>query len=185
MAISRNDIRAFVMGDMKAFKLIYDEYMGKTYNFVYTVTSDCDLAKDIVQNTFLQLWQSRANVKPDMDFGGYVFMTARNLLYREIRTRAMELRYRELIENTSSEAVLPDYDERLSKEAIEQQILELLAELPESRRNIFLMRWSKGLSNKEIAEKLRISEKTVSTQIHRVVTYLHSKLGASVLFLML
>ncbi|MEG1999708.1 MAG: sigma-70 family RNA polymerase sigma factor, partial [Bacteroidales bacterium] len=59
----------------------------------------------------------------------------------------------------------------------EQQILSLLVELPESRRKIFMMRWSKGLSNKEIAEQLSISEKTVSTQIHRAVYFLKSKLG--------
>ena len=65
----------------------------------------------------------------------------------------------------------------LTNEALERQITALLAELPESRRRIFLMRWKDGMSNKEVAQALNISYKTVSTQIHRTVNFLQKKLG--------
>lgn len=85
--------------------------------------------------------------------------------------------YTDRIKEEIKEAEEPQIEENLSRDMIEQQILALLAELPEARRRIFLMRWSNGLSNKEIAQKLSISEKTVSTQIHRTIHFLKSKIG--------
>lgn len=100
-----------------------------------------------------------------------------NLLFREIRRLNILRNYTDRIKEEIKEAEEPQIEENLSRDMIEQQILALLAELPEARRRIFLMRWSNGLSNKEIAQKLSISEKTVSTQIHRTIHFLKSKIG--------
>ena len=108
---------------------------------------------------------------------GYIYSIARNLLFREIRRLNIFKSYAIKVQETAKEEEESDIEENLSRDMIEQQILSLLAELPEARRRIFLMRWSKGLSNKEIAQELSISEKTVSTQIHRTISFLKSKMA--------
>lgn len=162
---------------MKAFEELYNKFAGKTYNYVYSLTKDEELSKDMAQNTFLQLWNSKNKINDDGNIEGYIFAIARNLLYHEIRSRNVHKRYEEFIKDNAEEGEIALIDENISVKMIESKIHSLLMELPESRRRIFLMRWSNGLSNKEIARELCISEKTVSTQMHRTVTFLKSKLG--------
>lgn len=119
----------------------------------------------------------RSQLDPNGNIEGYIYSISRNLLFREIRRLNILRNYTDRIKEEIKEAEEPQIEENLSRDMIEQQILALLAELPEARRRIFLMRWSNGLSNKEIAQKLSISEKTVSTQIHRTIHFLKSKIG--------
>ena len=181
------NINSFISGDMKAFESLYKAYAGKVFNYINSFIYDPDLAKDITQNTFLQLWEVRSQLDPNGNIEGYIYSISRNLLFREIRrlnilrnyTDRIRERFKdpEEVKEEIKEAEEPQIEENLSRDMIEQQILALLAELPEARRRIFLMRWSNGLSNKEIAQKLSISEKTVSTQIHRTIHFLKSKIG--------
>ena len=143
------NINSFISGDMKAFESLYKAYAGKVFNYINSFIYDPDLAKDITQNTFLQLWEVRSQLDPNGNIEGYIYSISRNLLFREIRRLN----------------ILRNYTDRIKEE------------IKEARRRIFLMRWSNGLSNKEIAQKLSISEKTVSTQIHRTIHFLKSKIG--------
>lgn len=177
------NIELFIAGDMDAFRSVYVAYIGRTLNFLTFLSHDENLAEDLAQNTFLQLWNSRRNINPDGNIEGYIFAIARNLLLHEIRSRAVHERFTEKVGEKENEPQEPQIDDTLTCEAIEQQILTLLAALPDSRRRIFMMRWSDGLSNKEIAARLGISEKTVSTQIHRTVQYLKGKIGDSFIVL--
>ena len=172
------NINSFISGDMKAFESLYKAYAGKVFNYINSFIYDPDLAKDITQNTFLQLWEVRSQLDPNGNIEGYIYSISRNLLFREIRRLNILRNYTDRIKEEIKEAEEPQIEENLSRDMIEQQILALLAELPEARRRIFLMRWSNGLSNKEIAQKLSISEKTVSTQIHRTIHFLKSKIGS-------
>lgn len=171
------NINSFISGDMKAFESLYKAYVGKVFNYINSFIYDPDLAKDITQNTFLQLWEARSQLDPNGNIEGYIYSISRNLLFREIRRLNILRNYTDRIKEEIKEAEEPQIEENLSRDMIEQQILALLAELPEARRRIFLMRWNNGLSNKEIAQKLSISEKTVSTQIHRTIHFLKSKIG--------
>lgn len=170
------DISAFKAGKKNAFELLYKKFVGKTYNYLYAFTNDGELAKDLTQNTFIQLWDSRELINADKNIEGYIFIIARNLLYKEIRSRNVHYTYEKNIKENWEEATDQEIEEALSRRMVEEKILELLVELPEARRRIFMMRWTKGLSNKEIAHELSISEKTVSTQIHRTLNFLKSKL---------
>lgn len=175
----QNDIESFISGNRETFESLYNSYVGKIFNYINSFIYDSDQAKDITQNTFLQLWDSRSNLDVNGNIEGYIYSIARNLLFREIRRLNIFKSYAIKVQETAKEEEESDIEENLSRDMIEQQILSLLAELPEARRRIFLMRWSKGLSNKEIAQELSISEKTVSTQIHRTISFLKSKMGSA------
>lgn len=173
----RKNIEAFISGNMQAFESLYNAYVGKIFNYINSFIYDPDIAKDITQNTFLQLWDSRSNLDVNGNIEGYIYSISRNLLLREIRRLNIHKNYATRVQEELKEESDSEIEENLSRNMIEEQILSLLLELPEARRRIFLMRWSNGLSNKEIAQKLSISEKTVSTQIHRTVAFLKSKIG--------
>lgn len=173
----QNNIEAFISGNIEAFESLYNTYVGKIFNYIDSFIYDSDLAKDITQNTFLQLWESRSNLDVNGNIEGYIYSISRNLLFREIRRLNILKNYTIQVQNDMQEEEESEIEENLSRETIERQILSLLSKLPEARRRIFLMRWINGLSNKEIAQQLSISEKTVSTQIHRTISFLKSKIG--------
>ncbi len=172
------NIESFISGNIDTFESLYNSYVGKIFNYINSFICNPDIAKDITQNTFLQLWNSRNNLNTDGNIEGYIYSISRNLLFQEIRRLNIMKNYAAYIQEETKKEEYPQIEETLSRDMIEQQILSLLVELPEARRKIFLMRWSHGLSNKEIAKKLSISEKTVSTQIHRTVSFLKSKIGS-------
>lgn len=171
------DIRAFVAGDRAAFKQIYDCYAGKVYNFALAYVGSGDVAADITQNTFLQLFASRNCLDVTLPVAPYLMSIAKSQVCRELRRFAVAERYQQRADAAAHQSYDSTVEDDLTNEALERQITALLAELPESRRRIFLMRWKDGMSNKEVAQALNISYKTVSTQIHRTVNFLQKKLG--------
>lgn len=58
----QNDIESFISGNRETFESLYNSYVGKIFNYINSFIYDSDLAKDITQNTFLQLWDSRSNL---------------------------------------------------------------------------------------------------------------------------
>ena len=172
------DIQAFVAGDRAAFKQIYDCYAGKVYNFALAYVGNGDMAGDITQNTFLQLYASRSRLNVSLPVAPYLMSIAKSQVCRELRRMAVAERYQQSAAEMSAQSSYNmTVEDDLTHEALERRITALLGELPESRRRIFLMRWKDGMSNKEVAKALNISDKTVSTQIHRTVTFLQKKLG--------
>ncbi|MBR1881763.1 MAG: RNA polymerase sigma-70 factor [Muribaculaceae bacterium] len=170
-------IEAFVQGDLAAFRQIYDTYVGKVFNFVLTMTSDEELARDVTQNTFVRLWDVREQIDATRPIAPFIYTIARNFLLKELRSAAIALRFVQSAASSQPDRYEMTVEADLTHQAIEQRILALLAELPEKRRLIFMMRWRDGMTNKEVAEALHISNKTVSTQIHRTVSFLREKLG--------
>jgi RNA polymerase sigma factor (sigma-70 family) len=120
---------------------------------------------DIVQETYLRTWQAQAAGKIG-SAKAFVFATARNLAVDRLRHRKVT-RSEPLVENT--ELYVLDDDEGIPAAVERHQELELLTEaiqsLPDRCRRIFTLRKVYGLSQKEIAAQLGISENTVSAQL--------------------
>ena len=69
------------------FTLIYNRYKQRLYNYVIKMTSDNDLAEDIVQNTFMKLFENIESIKNKDRVAFWIFKTARNDLYKHFRKR--------------------------------------------------------------------------------------------------
>ncbi len=162
-------------GSTKAFETIFKKCNAKVYNFVLSTLYDKNLAEDVTQAIFLSIWEHRENIDPQKNFESYLFKTARNMVYRQTEKMLLAYRYEEHIKmNISEEDFSPE--ENLEASSLEELIMELINKLPEARRKIFLLSLKGELSNKEIAEQLFISEKTVETQIRRSLEFVRGKL---------
>ncbi|MCL2649746.1 MAG: RNA polymerase sigma-70 factor [Candidatus Azobacteroides sp.] len=162
-------------GEAKAFETIFKKYNAKVYNFVLATLYDKNLAEDITQAIFLSIWEHRENIDSQKKFESYLFKISRNMVYRQTEKMLLAYRYEEYVKmNVSGED--SSMEENLEANSLEDFIMELINKLPDARRKIFLLSLKKELSNKEIAEQLSISEKTVETQIRRSLEYLRKKL---------
>lgn len=163
-------------GNKSTFETLYRSYNARIYNFVLSMVSDAGVAKDITQDIFLQIWEKRLNIDIEGNFDGYLFKVSRNMVYHYVRRELLLQNYVDKLSSEQSEASV-EMDEELDYLFLEEYILKLLNELPPARREVFMLYWKSGLSYREIAERLNISEKTVATQVQRSLGFLRDKLG--------
>lgn len=156
-------LKALKQGDELAFNFLFDRHYKSLVAFITTYTRNKDLSEDIVQQSFISLWNKRES----MHFTGcpkkYLYTIAYNQFvdyYRKsVRKNYLleELRI-ELLRNS-----IEDDDEILEKRV--KKLWLIIEKLPPKCKNIFLMSRQQGLKYKEIAEKLDISPRTVEEQV--------------------
>lgn len=182
--IDKGTIEAFRNGQISGFEKIYRLFNGRVYNFVFSIIRDSSLAKDLTQDTFLLIWDRRANIDGANNLEGYIFTVAKNAVYQHIRRKLLLQEYINKSE-TNLEPENAGIEQKLDNKLFEEDVLKLINELPESRKKIFLLFWKSDMSYREIAELLSVSEKTVATQIHRSLQFLREKFGNKTLYIIL
>lgn len=173
--------------DEKAFEFIYWKYNAHVYNFANSLLYSDEIAQDITQNVFLKIWEKRHDIDPEQNFNSYLFTIARNMIYKETEHKLFsEQSFIDLQEG--NDVLDMSTLQTLDYHFTEEYYLNLVEELPPARREIFKLSRFKKLSNKEIASRLSISEKTVETQLYRATCFLKQKLlseeGLGVLILL-
>ncbi len=149
----------------RAFKVLYDKYAGMVFNFVLSILKDSYLSEDITQFCFTQLWLKRETLDMDGNVPAWLYVTARNAVYKEVRRQVAASRYADAL--ASSVESPEETPASLDLEKIAEEAKAAVAALPPSRREIYLMRFVDGKTVREISAELGISPKTVETQIAR------------------
>jgi RNA polymerase sigma-70 factor (ECF subfamily) len=172
-------------GDRAAFARLVEKYRQPLFNFIFRTLRDEAETEDVAQNTFLQVWKSRARYQRTAKFSTWLFTIARNLCLNEIRRRSRHPA--ESLEETHAEhddqpqrqyedkKIFLPTDDALHGE-LARKIEEALAELPENQRTAILLCRQDELSYEEIAEVLNCSLSATKSLIHRGRETLKEKL---------
>jgi RNA polymerase sigma-70 factor, ECF subfamily len=137
---------------------------------------DIESAEDIVNTSFLKLWESRKTLRADVSITSYLYTIVDNTSLNALKHEKVEQRYaRELLKTTFG-VVEPGSFNSIDLKELRSDINVAISELPEQMRRIFLLSRFEGLKYAEIAKLLNISIKTVETQISRALTKLREKL---------
>ncbi len=162
-------------GDADAFQTLFERYHGSLFRALFYKYGDEDLARDIAQDTFLKVWRNRQRLKPELAFMPYIMKLGRNLTLDHFKYEEVRNKHRESLRFlTEKQSRTPDKD--LQKSMLEERIrLAVADELPEKRRVVFLMSRVEGLSNQEIADRLKISKKTVENQLYQALKTIRKK----------
>ena len=183
--VDSETLKGLKEGKIPSFESIYQYYSGRVYNFINSIVKDRILSKDLTQDVFMQIWDKRRGILCDGNFDSYIFTIARNRVYHYIKREMWIQQYFEAEAKEQSLEEKDDADHELDNLLLEEYILKLISELPESRRRIFMMYWKEELNYMEIAGQLSISEKTVATQVQRSLQFLRSKMRYVALGLLL
>lgn len=162
-------------GDYSAFEELYRLYSPRLYNFVNSILFNKSQAEDITQICFTKIWEKKADLDISGNFSAYLYTIARNQVYLEVDRQIRDAKYLQSVQKMEPEATSTT-EEEIDARILYQNISKLLEELPQTRRNIFRLSRFKGYSNKEIANQLSISERTVETQIYRTLSFLKKRL---------
>lgn len=160
-------VEELIKGDQAAFKMLFDHYASKLFNFSLYLTHNKEDAEEIVQETFLKVWENRQKVRADLSFNAYIITIAKNLIYNKIKRNALEHAITQYYQYTSK------YIDNTTEETIVQADLEavrnvIIHNLPERRKQILLLR-KQGYNNDEVASMLNISKSTVANQINKTI----------------
>ncbi len=161
-------------GDSFAFEVLFYKYRNKIKGFaVRLVPAQVD-PEEIVQEVFVKLWLKKESVDPEKDFQSYLFSIAKNLVLDHLKS-AVNRRLYFVGEHFQQDLMTDDDTENSLPEDAEEKLQKLIDEIPERRREIFCLSRFEGLSYKQIAEKLGISENTVDSQIRNALTFLRKE----------
>lgn len=173
--IEKELIEQFVSGDDRAFELIFHRSKGQLKGFLKKVLPKGEDEESVLQEVYLKLWSTRKFIQPDKNFEAYLFAIARNLVIDVMRRRLHRQKYLEDLYYQLKENQKNGLDTYAAVEysELEKKIFGLMEQLPEKRREIFRLNRLDGLTYKEIALKLNISENTVDSQMRKALAFLH------------
>jgi RNA polymerase sigma-70 factor (ECF subfamily) len=168
-------IRQFKNGDHHSFKVLYQKYAPKLCGFSRKYLNSDEDAEEIVQEVFLRIWEKRENVDESQSFSSYIFQAAKHRIFNGFRKKVNEQAYLDFVVYAN------DASSNFTDMAVEYQEIKSKAEavisaMPPKRQEIFRLSREQGLKNKEIAEKLQISIKTVENQMSQALKFLREEL---------
>jgi RNA polymerase sigma-70 factor (ECF subfamily) len=161
--------------DMEAFRILFERYQPILFRHALFQTRQSDAAHDIVQETFIRVWEHRRNLDPRLSFPAYIMRISGNLVKDDLRRRKRRERLDvEIPVPTPSEA--EDPLRALEKTILEDEISIVIDRLPDKCREVFLLSRVQGMPNREIAGILGTSVRTVEHQINHALKVIRKRL---------
>jgi RNA polymerase sigma-70 factor (ECF subfamily) len=174
--VSITDIRS---GCEKAFLLVYRQFHEKLYFYFLQKTRSVEVSEELVQLTYIKLWQYRQSLKLQLPVSQQLFRIAKTTLIDVLRKKAANRLIS--IDNISQLDVVDEEAARHDEHQV-ALVQESLSHLPPMQRKIVAFRLE-GMTNKEIAGQMAISKKTVENQVNRAIREIRKKTGISVVLL--
>lgn len=171
-------------GDTLAFKIIYNRYKSLLYFHAQKHLEDRAEIQDIIQDIFSTLWEKRSTIHVSESLTAYLYQSVRN---RVINSKLKSKYAGDYVKSfdTFLHSKVSDTDfvvrEKLMRELIEREI----AALPTKMREVFELSRKEGLSHKEIASLLGLSEQSVRSHIKGALRILRPKLSLIILNILL
>lgn len=164
-------------GDELAFREIYNRFWSSVHQTAYDILRDGDAAKDIVQEVFISFWNRREEIEI-RSLKSYLHQATRYGVFKAIRAQRVDEAFYERLKTVTIDIIT---DEPLLFKEQSQLIQSLMEELPDDCREIFRLNREDGLTYRQIAALLGISEKTVEKKISKVLQHLRKGMHLAVL----
>jgi RNA polymerase sigma-70 factor (ECF subfamily) len=172
-------------GDTNAFKVLYEKYAPRLKAFSFRFNFTVEESEDIVQETFIKIWENRLTIIPKYSFNTFLITIAKHLIYNQLRHSVYKKNYSKEVLNVSSLHLTPGNEKDLQI-LIERSIKRL----PDKCRQVYQKSRMEGYSNSEIATELNISKSTVENHLNKALKMLKQNMlsagyGTSHAFLLL
>jgi RNA polymerase sigma-70 factor (ECF subfamily) len=181
----------YTAGDEAAFRELVNRYKNSLHAFLRQFLNRHDLVEDVFQETFLQLFSSRESFDQSRPLRPWLFTIAANkakdALRKWQRTAAVpigtmadsqELSFDDMLNTVTADSTMP-YDE-LQKNETASRVGQIVADMPESLREILILAYFQKFSYKQMAEMLGIPIGTVKSRLHTAVGRFAKEWKASV-----
>jgi RNA polymerase sigma factor (sigma-70 family) len=152
-------------GERKAQKELYQTYCNAMYTLAYRITSDADLANDVLQDAFIDVFRDLKSFKSSGTIGSWIKTIV-------IRKATKQVRFENRFERFEEK-----HDVGISYQTFSSRLLEReISALPEGYRTVFTLSEIEGYKHAEIASMLNISVSTSRTQLFHAKRTLRERL---------
>lgn len=158
-------------GDSGAFEEIFNRYWLKLYAAAFKRVKSREVAEEIIQDLFTLLWTKRESIQIHTSLAAYLFTSVRYMVFNHIQKEIVRENYKDsfqaasiFCDNSTEETVfLNELIRNIEKE---------VKYLPPQCRSVFELSRKENKTNREIAEVLGISEKTVEGHLSKAIKQL-------------
>lgn len=168
---------------MPNFELLFKTYYPALCTFAYDFVNRHDLAEEIVQDTFLKIWEKYEDLDIQVSEKAYLYRAVQNNCLNFIKQNKIRAQYSgELFQQLESRISLfslssaPSAAEKLEQSELEQLAEKAIRKLPPQCQDVFRLSRFEQLSYPEISRHLGISINTVKTQMTRALQRLRDEL---------
>ena len=179
-------VQQALAGDQSAFESLVRRYNVAIFNFICHCLGDYDLACDVSQQVFLQLYISMPTLRTGEPLKAWLFQVARNRCLDELR-RKKAIHFSELEASNDEDdlsplAIMPDNsplpDEMAERNDLQAELHKAIDSLPPKFRSVVLLRYTSQLSFSEIGKTLNMPEATAKTYFQRARPLLRTAMAA-------
>ncbi len=156
-----------------AFKAVFLKYGESIRNFIYSKCGDIALAEDIMQDSFVTLWQKCENANP-LTVKSFLYKIAGNKVIDHFRHQKVKMNYR-AEKRSLVDHITPQFE--LEEKEFKVYLESVLASIPEASRTVFMMSRIEKMKYAEIAERLDVSVKAVEKRMHKALIIIKKQLG--------
>lgn len=161
-------------GNHSAFEAVFNRFSKQLFLFSLKYLKSEQAAEDIVQEVFIKIWDNRREIKTDTSFQSYLFTITLNAIrkYFNRLSRLNELKHDILFDLSGMNS---EFDDRSNYQFMLDKLEDLISQMPEKRRAVFIKKKIEEKSLKEISEELNITIKTVEYHITESMKFLKSE----------
>lgn len=171
-------------GSYKAFTDLYNEWSPLLFRFAFSLIKSRIMAEEIVQNTFIKIWDNHKNIEIDKSFKAYLFTISYHLILKEFRYQLNHPQIEDYMTFSNNIAYSNSPDTyKIDFDYFLAELNKAKLSLSPRQREIFEMNKEKGLSIKEIVERLELTEQTVRNQLSASLKIIRQQLGHFLSFL--
>lgn len=167
-------IKGLRSGRESAYEQLFKEYYKPLTVFATGYLEDLESGKEVVQDLFVYLYEKRKNLVITTSIKSYLYRSVRNRCLNHIKHQQVRKKHQDQMKPELQES--ENLEDRIRETELEYMVSQIVDQLPPQCKRIYTMSRVSGLSNREIAEQLEISKRTVETQISNALKVLREKL---------
>lgn len=155
-------------GNTNSFAKLYDIFWPELLQHISTKITDVQAAEDIIHDLFISLWNRRTTILDIESIPAYLYSACRYMIFSHYRKNIIVNRSDYELGDDIADGEQP-LEERLHYRYLLDMVNKEVEKLPEKCQHIFKLSRYSYLTNKEISEKLSISESTVENHINKAI----------------
>ena len=157
------------------FESLFKSLYAALYRYANNLLKDDLQADEVVQDTFIKLWEQRLHIKIESNIQAYLYRAVHNKIMNIFNHEQVKEKHKQAVENTPLNTEHSPMHHLQAME-LEKKIESALKKVPEKCNIIFQLSRQEELSYREIANRLDISVKTVENQISKALKILRTEL---------
>lgn len=160
--------KRLIKGDSDAFKAVFDTLYKDMVSFAGYFIDNQHMAEDVVQESFIKLWEKRKTLSPETSLKSYLHTLIKNSALNHIE-------HLKVVDKYQKSLVLSEIEENDNIEEQIKLVKSLLEKLPEKRKKILVLSVLESKKYSEIASELEISVNTVKDHIKKAYSFLREE----------